>query len=221
MKNHLPMKRIFYLFFVLSVALSAQAQVGVGYYRSGYGSVQKTQDVGPLTREGNIYYYHGKPMKRAEMVQLLNDNCKEAYDYYRKQQKIEKAGWGIFGAGAIMCVGLGVPVLFIGENNKDRIAHDWDNHPEYNYKYGYYKNTPEYKSAKATWGAGVGLMCIGAVSSVLIGIPMVIAGNVQKKNAHKVFNTWCGYKELEEQETSRLELRLQTSSNGLGVALAF
>ena len=97
--------KLLVLLFILAASM-LQAQVGVGYYRSGYGSVQKTQDVGPMTRSGNIYYYHGKPMKRAEMVQLLNDNCKEAYDYYRKQQKIEKAGWGLFGAGAIMCVGL-------------------------------------------------------------------------------------------------------------------
>ena len=177
----------------------AQAQVGVGYYRSGYGSVQKAQDVGPLTRNHNIYYYHGKPMKRAEMVQFLNDNCKEAYDYYRKQQKIEYAGWGLFGAGIVMTFGLGVPMSIIGDSWKS----GWD---------------------RDMFNAGLSFVCIGPIS-VLVGVPMVIAGNVQKKNAHKVYNTWCGYKELEQETSQRnatpLELRLQSSSNGLGLALSF
>ncbi len=216
MKNHLLMKRIFYLFFVLSVALSAQAQVGVGYYRSGYGSVQKTQDVGPLTREGNIYYYHGKPMKRAEMVQLLNDNCKEAYDYYRKQQKIEKAGWGIFGAGAGLVL-IGGGVLGGSESYyKNNISPMYPVNKQNEWLYD-----KRYHTYKTMQRAGVGIMISSAVAVACVSIPMIIAGNVQKKNAHKVFNTWCGYKELEEQETSRLELRLNAGANGLGVALAF
>lgn len=215
------MKRIiFILLAVMGLCGIAQAQVGV--YRSGYGSVQKAQDVGPLTRNHNIYYYHGKPMKRAEMVQFLNENCKEAYDYYRKQQKIERAGWGLFGAGIVMTLGLGVPMMIIGSNNREIARENWyKNHP-YNDPLHYsYERSPEYKSAEATLGAGIGFVCIGPITSVLVGIPMIIAGNVQKKNAHKVYNTWCGYKELEEQETSRLELRLQTSDNGLGLALSF
>ena len=207
------MKRTLFILIALCAVVATQAQVGVGYYRSGYGSVQKTQDVGPLTRSHNIYYYHGKPMKQAEMVQFLNDNCKEAYDYYRKQQKIEYAGWGLFGAGAIMCVGLGFPLLIIGENNR---------YVTYR-KGGEY--TSEYKSALDTWSAGLSFVCIGSITSVLVGVPMVIAGNVQKKNAHKVYNTWCGYKELEQETSQRdvtpLELRLQSSSNGLGLALTF
>ena len=220
------MKRIiFILLAVIGLCGIAQAQVGVGYYRSGYGSVQKTQDVGPLTRNHNIYYYHGKPMKRAEMVQLLNDNCKEAYDYYRKQQKIEKAGWGLFGAGIVMTLGLGVPMTIIGSNNQEVAYKNWYNHPESRGGYSNYYETPAYKSAEATWDAGLGFVCIGPITSVLVGVPMIIAGNVQKKNAHKVYNTWCGYKELEQETSSRennsVELRLQSSSNGLGLALSF
>ena len=215
------MKRIvFILLAVIGLCGIAQAQVGVGYYRSGYGSVQKTQDVGPLNRNHNIYYYHGKPMKRAEMVQFLNENCKEAYDYYRKQQKIEKAGWGIFGAGAgLVLIGGGVlggsesyyknnipPMYPINEQNK----------------WLYDKRYHTYKTMQI---AGVGIMISSAVAVACVSIPMIIAGNVQKKNAHKVYNTWCGYKELEQETSSRennsVELRLQSSSNGLGLALSF
>ena len=214
------MKRIiFILLAVMGLCGIAQAQVGV--YRSGYGSVQKVKDIGPLTRNHNIYYYHGKPMKRAEMVQFLNDNCKEAYDYYRKQQKIEKAGWGLFGAGIVMTLGLGVPMIIIGDHNQDVARENWYNHPESRGGYSNYYNTPEYWRAMNTFAAGISFVCIGPITSVLVGVPMVIAGNVQKKNAHKVYNTWCGYNELEEQETSQLELRLQTSGNGLGLALSF
>lgn len=214
------MKRTLSILLVLCMACVAQAQVGVGYYRSGYGSVQKTQEVGPLTRSHNIYYYHGKPMKQAEMVQFLNENCKEAYDYYRKQQKIEKAGWGLFGAGAIMCVGLGVPMMIMGLEYQREAQNKWYDHPESRGGYSDVYHTPAYKNAEDVEWTGVSFIIIGSVSAALVGIPMVIAGNVQKKNAHKVYNTWCGYKEL-EQETSRLELRLQSSPNGLGLALSF
>ena len=199
------MKRTLFILIALCAVVATQAQVGVGYYRSGYGSVQKAQDVGPLTRNHNIYYYHGKPMKRAEMVQFLNENCKEAYDYYRKQQKIEKAGWGLFGSGiGILIIGAGV----LGGSEV------------------YEKNNinPSRDTYHAIQWTGVGMM----ISAWVVGfasIPMIIVGNVQKKNAHKQYNTWFGYKELEQETSQRdvtpLELRLQSSSNGLGLALSF
>lgn len=182
------MKRIiFILLAVIGLCGVAQAQVGV--MRSGYGSVQKTKDIGPITRQGFIYYYHNDPMTYAEMLNFVNSNCERAYQYYQKQQKIQKAGWGLFGCG------LGITVAgAVMSGIYDRKVYD-------------------------LYGAGVGLACIG-FTAVLVGVPMIIAADANKRNAHKVYNTWCGYKEL-EQETSRLELRLQSSPNGLGLALSF
>ena len=201
------MKRV--CIFLLALCLVGMAQAQVGLMRSsGVYSVQKTsQDLGPLTRNGKVYYYHGKPMKQADMVRFLNENCAEAYNYYRKQHKIEMAGWGIFGAGAAMCLAIGTPVLVT-----------------LGYRSGKEANNPLSSNEQdAYFASGMTFVCVGAVSSVLIGVPMIIAGNVQKKNAHKVYNTWCGYKELEENQAKAtpLELKLTSGANGLGLALSF
>ncbi len=203
------MKRITLFILVLCLCGIAQAQVGVGYYRSGYG-VQKVkkQNLGPLTRDGKIYYYHGKPMKEAEMVQLLNENCTEAYNYYKKQQRIANAGWGLFGAGIGMVILGGGLLGGSGAINTDV------------YPAGSAERDRMYDKQNNLLASGIAFMCGGAVITGGIGMPMIIAGYAQKRNAHKVYNTWCGYKEL-EQETSQLEFRLQSSHNGLGLALVF
>lgn len=207
------MKRTLFILITLCAVVVTQAQVGVGYYRSGYGSVQKTQEVGPLTRNGKIYYYHGRPMKEAEMVQLLNDNCKEAYNYYKKQQRIANAGWGLFGTGIGMVI-LGGGLL--GGSG----AIDLKDYPAYSAE-----RDKLYDKQYALQWSGIAFMCGGAVITGGIGMPMIIAGYAQKRNAHKVYNTWCGYKELEQETSQRdvtpLELRLQSSPNGLGLAISF
>ena len=200
------MRRLCIILFAMCSLCMAQAQVGL-VRSSGAFAVQKTQDIGPLTRQGKIYYYHGEPMKEAEMVEFIKKDCQEAYDYYRKQQRIEKAGWGIFGAGAAMCLAIGTPVL-----------------ATLDYRTGKEANNPIPENQEdAYFASGMTFICVGAVSSVLVGVPMVIAGNVQKKNAHKVYNTWCGYKELETSQYRAvpLELKLISGTNGLGLALSF
>lgn len=187
------MKRIiFILLAVIGLCGVAQAQVGV--MRSGYGSVQKTKDIGPITRQGFIYYYHNDPMTYAEMLNFVNSNCERAYQYYQKQKKIEIAGWSIFGTGIGFTL-LGATLL------------------------GVYENNPKADGAQ---GAGIGFVCIGPIS-IAAGVPMIIVANVRKRNLHKVYNTWCGYKELESSQISdpALELRLQSSANGIGLALSF
>ena len=186
------MKRLCVIMLVLCCFGATQAQVGV-VRSGGYGAVKQTKlgDNGPLTRSGKLYFYQGKPMKEAEMVQFLNENCAEAYKHYRKNQKIEYAGWGLFGAGALMAVGLGPGLLGGAELNKS-IRDELQ------------------KAALSFFG-------IGAFTA-LAGIPMIIVGNKQKKNAHRVYNIWCGNT---ESETSQLELQLTPTVNGIGLTMTF
>ena len=183
------MKRIFFLIIALCAMSVALAQVGV--VRSGGAfAVQKSQDLGPLTRDGKIYYYHDQPMTEAEMVAFIQKDCARAYNHYKRWKKIEIAGWGLLGAGVGMVVIgsglLGGAGLHASQNNV-YIA-----------------------SALAFYGAGT--------ITGIVGISLGSAGNVKKKNTNKVYNTWCGYKEL---ETSQLELKLTSGANGLGLALSF
>ena len=99
------MKRISLFIFALCIVSVAQAQVGVGYYRSGYGSVQKAQDVGPLSRDGNMYYYHGKSMTEKEMVAFIQKDCERAYHYYKRYQSMENAGWSLLAVGPLVFAG--------------------------------------------------------------------------------------------------------------------
>ena len=198
------MKR-FILFLLAICALTSytHAQVGVMRTSSVY-AVQKVNpyDLGPLTRNGNIYYYHGKPMKQAEMIQFLNQNCAEAYNYYLKQHKIEMAGWALFGVGAGMAIGGGIMNYFVHYGNRNGNI-----------------TTEAYKRLNPISFAISGIGGAMFVSS----IPMICVGAVRKKNVHRVYNQWCGYKELENTspETSQLELKLTSGANGFGLALSF
>ena len=213
------MKRIFLFLMALCVFGVTQAQVGL-MRSSGVYSVQKaSQDLGPLTKNGNIYYYHGTPMKQADMVRFLNENCAEAYNYYRKQHKIEMAGWGIFASFTAISFVVGIPMGVVGDNNKGTAREEWNKKGQPGDLYDY----SPYKTARNVTRAGVALSIVGASIAVAVGVPMIIAGNVQKKNAHKVYNTWCGYKELEENQAQAtpMELKLISGSDGLGLALSF
>ena len=213
------MKRIFLFLMALCVFGVTQAQVGL-MRSSGVYSVQKaSQDLGPMTKNGNIYYYHGTPMKQADMVRFLNENCAEAYNYYRKQHKIEMAGWGIFASFTAISFVVGIPMGVVGDNNKGTAREEWNKKGQPGDLYDY----SPYKTARNVTRAGVALSIVGASIAVAVGVPMIIAGNVQKKNAHKVYNTWCGYKELEENQAQAtpLELKLISGSDGLGLALSF
>ena len=44
--------------------------------------------LGLLTRNGKIYYYHGKPLTEKEMVVMMQQDCEQAYHYYKKQTNI-------------------------------------------------------------------------------------------------------------------------------------
>lgn len=194
------MKRFYFLLLALCLFGLAHAQVGV-MRSSGVFAVQKSkpQDLGPMTKNGNIYYYHGEPMKQAQMVQFLNENCKEAFDHYQKNLKLERAGWALFGVGFGAIVTGGVLNYFALARDKDLYEAGID--------------------AKVVIPVSYTILGIGGAMFVS-SIPLICVGAIQKKNIHRYYNTWCGYKEL-EQETSQLELRLQSGSNGLGLALSF
>ena len=63
---------------------------------------------------------------------------------------------------------------------------------------------------------------IGAITGI-VGITLGSVGHVKKINTHKVYNTWCGYNESEQNQAKAtpLELKLTAGSNGLGLAMTF
>ncbi len=146
------------------------------------------QESNMLSRIGNTYYYHGQPMTEKEMVEFIKQDCHQAYAFYQEKYNIEKAGWGVLGSG----LGLTAIGLALG------IAAGRDPSPMQT--------------------AGLAVSLIGATATIYVSIPMIIVGNVRKKEVYREYNMFCQYK---EQETSQLEFRLISDSNGLGLALNF
>ena len=167
-----------------------QPQYGYGYGNTGYAFKQV-----PMTREGKVYYYHGKPMDQSEFVEFIKANCDRAYRHYLKNRKLERAGWALFGVGMAITITGGV----LGPTGSTK------------YREGYGENW------RTIGNAGLGLTVSGAVLVAGAAIPMICVGNVRKMNSHKEYNTWCG----DRDQASNMELRLISGSNGLGIALAF
>lgn len=161
------------------------------YGNTGYVFKQE-----PMTRDGKIYYYHGKPMDQKQFVEFIKANCDRVYQHYLKNRKLERAGWALFGVGFGITMTGGILNYFALERDKD------------------------------LYEAGIDEKVVLPVSYALIGvggalfvssIPMICVGNVRKMNSHKQYNTWCG----DRDQASNMELRLTSGANGLGLAIAF
>lgn len=192
------MKRFLFVLFTICVLTNfAQAQVGVMRSSNVY-SVQKTaqQDLGPLTRDGNYYYYHGKSMTEKEMVAFIQKDCERAYNYYKRNHMIEKIGWAMFGAGfGIAAIGGGI---WVGA-------------------YLAPKNESNHWTLEMLEEIGMGIIGAGAGVVGGVGIPMICVGAVRKKNAHKIYNAYCA----SEETAGLLEFNITSGANGLGLALSF
>ena len=101
--------------------------------------------------------------------------------------------------------------------------------------YNYYKTWENVEIAGwSLMGSGLAVLIIGAalidtdeiaslcmmvpgVALSLSSVPLVACGNVYKKRVDQVYNVRCGNTNM----ASNLELKLNASSNGLGLALSF
>ena len=149
-----------------------------------------------MRREGNIYFLNNKPMKTEDMLKFMQQNCKQAYDQYYKNRKLERAGWALFGIGFGVTMTGGILNYYALKRDKDL-----------------YEAGIDYKVVLPVSYAIIGLGGALFVSSV----PMICVGAVRKKNVHKVYNTWCSPKAT----SAVYEFHLTSGANGLGLALNF
>lgn len=75
--------------------------------------------------------------------------------------------------------------------------------------YSFVTNSSNWKAVTYGICSAGGCMMVGSV-------PLIACGNVYKKRVDEVYNTYCG-----RQQAFQPELRLTSSPNGLGLALAF
>lgn len=70
-----------------------------------------------VSRNGNTYYYEGKPMRGADYELFLQKNCAEAYHLYRKGENIAAAGWTLLACGLGIDLGCTIGALIRNSAN--------------------------------------------------------------------------------------------------------
>ena len=124
-----------------------------------------------------------------------NEVCAEAWEKYKKGDTLWKTGWGLFGAGAGLAVAGGVTGWLTGFGTSARPPEERD--------------PSAYIAPKTGW-ALMGIGCGVFVAS----IPCIIVGQVRRKKALKIYNEQC-------EDQTPLSFSIQSSSNGLGLAMSF
>ena len=116
-------------------------------------------------------------------------SCKQLNNYYKKNNALWKAGWGLFGSGIGTTV-LGTLFVVI----------------------------PMFSPTLSQNAPGIevsGFALIGIGSGVVIAsIPCISVGQVRRKASYNLYNQQCADK-------TPLTFSLQSSSNGLGLAMQF
>lgn len=156
-----------------------------------------------LTKVKHAFVLGDQTMDRKAYVHFLQTNCPAAYQYRLQADKLYKTGWGLFGGG----LGVGVVGAFtasfgfaylIGVGIGAAFASD---------------------DSVVRQGAVIcvsGLVCLGAgAAATIASIPCLAVGAHRRdQGSMDIYNRSC----LAPQPTA-LRLNVQTSSNGIGLAL--
>ncbi len=161
-----------------------QPQQNYGY---GYGMTAAEADM--LQRIGsNEYLINGQRLKGKELTFFLEKNCPEAYNYYRKWNNCEVAGWCLLSFGVAFAAGIGVTC----------------------YMYGIAK-----KEGWREMYSGIAFMAAGGAMTVA-SIPLIACGNINKKAVTNVYNEKCRNKSLADDV--RLNVISNQNGLGLAIA---
>ena len=118
-------------------------------------------------------------------------SCEQIRLQYDKNDKLWKAGWGLFGIGGGLTI-LGGALA------------------------GYYSNNPPLVNGVEDYAvsdAGAVLMGVG-LGSFITSIPCICVGQVERKKASNLYNQHCAAE-------PPLTFSIQSSANGLGLAMQF
>ncbi|MGM9809684.1 MAG: hypothetical protein ACI30J_02305 [Paludibacteraceae bacterium] len=185
------MKKLMLLFAVAMAAVSMQAQEVQVVNPSEITSIERGENK-------DFYYLHAGQqttrMEKEAYLRFIENNSPEAWASYQKGTKLWKAGWGLFGAG--LGVGI-VGIVMCGAGVADIAMND---------------GVVNQGNIGLT-NAGVGVAVVGDLM-IMGSIPCLVVGSIKRNNTHEVYNKT-------RHLTSPLTFQLQTSQNGVGIAMTF
>ena len=167
------------------------------------------------------YSYGETQMDKKALESFLRNNSPDVYKRYLRGNSCIKAGWAIFGIGLATTAAGGACMMlsYKYEDKLEEFAHELGG-ISYNFTPADEREQYLYDGYRFYWAKsfllydlGIGLMSGGAGLTV-ISIPIMSAGYGVKNNIHKQYN-----KQANGQ--ANLTLNLQSSRNGVGIALNF
>jgi len=163
----------------------------------GAAVIPSAQDPNSLIVKKDNYYLLGdQQMDEAQYVEFIKANCAAAYEAYEKANNLRQTGFKLLGSGIGISAG-GVTVLALGGILSGVLG----------------SNVPMIPCGI------IGGVFTGVGGGLLIGsIPCLVIGSVKKNNSYEVYNENCS---LSVPSTAKLEFNLQSSQDGLGIAMRF
>ena len=159
-----------------------------------------------LDTEKGKYYLDGNPISDKEAEAFLQLNDPEAWKSHKTGNALWISGWCLMGVGtAITWVGGGIFCYGTLYTAGSILATA--------FSMGQYQ--PDSETIGKLLGTGGGLLAAGGIMTAG-SIPLIVVGGIKKFSAHEMYNENCAKKHEPE-----LTLSLQTSANGLGLALNF
>ena len=141
------------------------------------------------------YVLGDKRMDKAQYLEFIEQNCEEAFKSYKTGRTLAITGWVLFGVGAY--VTLSGSSMFWASN----ILYWTDQFEDY----------PLVMSLAGGGVAAAGLTIVAA------SIPCVVIGEIKLHTSHKVYNASCA----KPAPTASLQFGIQSSQNGIGLAMKF
>lgn len=151
------------------------------------------QPVGMTLRIGNSYIVNQNVMNSRAYMGYLQNTCPEVYGRFKSGYVTAMTGWGLFAAGPILTLCIGLPVWLSG----DPCMYD------------------HYDSHKVALHAGFGIGSIAVgMGAFISGITCLGVGYGRMHRSAEIYNFHCANKPTTYWS-------LQSSANGLGLALHF
>ena len=151
------------------------------------------QPMGMTLRIGNSYIVNQNVMNSRAYMGYLQNTSPEVYGRFKSGYTTAMTGWGLFAAGPILTLCIGLPVLIFGDPCMD----------------------DHYDSHKVALhaGFGVGFITVG-MGAFVSGITCLGVGYGKMHRSADIYNFHCANKPTTYWS-------LQSSANGLGLALHF